>query len=108
MTGEVDGRANHDETEIARDRHCDHITIDDLTQSNPPVVSLGDDVDWLVAHHQVEPDVLVFLKKAGEQRAAQITLARTRHVEAERTPRLVTQLADSGHRGSQLFESRTR
>jgi len=49
--------------EIAETGTAIMITIDDLAHRNSPRRILGDDVDGLIAYHQVEPDVLVLLER---------------------------------------------
>lgn len=85
---EVRGRADDDEPQVAGDRHGDHVPVDHLAESDPGIVALGDDVERLVAHEEVDRDVRMRRQEAGEKRAGQERLGGPGHVQPERTPRL--------------------
>ena len=60
--GEVGGRSHDREPQVTRQRHRDHVLVDNLAELNPGIVAVRHDVDHR-SHNQVELHVRVIARK---------------------------------------------
>jgi hypothetical protein len=90
---EIRRRTDDDEPQVAGDRNGDHVAVDHLAEPHPRVVTLGDDVNRLVAHEQLEVDARIRVEEARQHRSAEEAPRRAGDVDAKRAPRLAAHLA---------------
>jgi hypothetical protein len=93
MARELRRRPNHGHADLAGDRHGDHVLVDHLAGLNAGIEPCRANVEAVLAHEEVEPDVRMLLEKAGEQVADEEAFRRGHDVKAERPARLGTGLA---------------
>ncbi len=105
---QVRRRANHDEPNVAGYGNGDHVLVDHLTEPDLRIESLGDDVERLVTHEEVQLDVGELGQKTGEHGSAEEALRGWRDVEAKHATRFVAELADVRHRDAHLVERGAR
>ena len=94
---ELGRRADHDEPQVARDGHGDHVPVDHLTEPDTRVVACRDDIDWFITHKELELNVRMMLQEADEYLTAQKTLRGAGDVKLERAARFVAEFAHRGH-----------
>ena len=67
-------RANRELALVARDGHRDHVLLDHFAEPDAGIVSLGDDIEFLVGHGDVDLDLRIGLGKRRQERACEKAL----------------------------------
>lgn len=68
---EVCGRTDDGHAKVAGDGDGNHVLVDYLAELDAGVETFRDDVERRVTHDEIETDMWVTLKEAGEQRIAE-------------------------------------
>lgn len=90
-----DGEPHDDQPDVPGDPEGDHVLVDHLAETDARVEPLRHDIQRLVAHEEIQPDVGIRRQEPGEQRSAQEGLRGPGHVKPQGTAWLGAELPRS-------------